>query len=157
MYLNKAFIIGNLTRDPELKALPSGSKVCTFSVATNRAYKDKEGVRKEVVEYHNVAVFGRVGELSAQYLKKGSQAFVEGRLQTRSWEADGQKKYRTEIIADNVQFGGRPTSSSSSGAASSVPNSSSGEEKGADLGKGSAPSDTIEYPNEDIKPEDIPF
>ena len=85
MYLNKAIIIGNLTRDPELKALPSGTKVCTFGLATNRVYKDKEGNRQENTEFHNIVVFGRTAELVSQYLKKGSQALVEGRLQTRSW------------------------------------------------------------------------
>src|SRR5580704_2799187 len=110
MYLNKAIIIGNLTRDPELKALPSGSKVTTFSVATNRTYKDKNGAKQESVEFHNIVVFGKVAELVAQYLKKGSQALIEGRIQTRSWDdKDGQKKYRTEIVADTVQFGSRPT------------------------------------------------
>lgn len=156
MYLNKAFIIGNLTRDPELKALPSGNKVCSFGMATNRTYKDKEGVRKEIVEYHNIVAFGRLGELSAQYLKKGSQACVEGRLQTRSWDGtDGQKRYRTEIVADNIQFGWRgagagPFSGSSSGGV--------GEEgKSIDANKGGTPSETIEYPSEDISPDDIPF
>ena len=105
MYLNKAYIIGNLTREPELKALPSGIKVCSFAVATNRSYKDKDGQRKDSVDFHNIVAFGKLGELSAQYLKKGQQALVEGRIQTRSWDApNGEKKYRTEIIADNVQF-----------------------------------------------------
>jgi single-strand DNA-binding protein len=147
MYLNKALIIGNLTRDPELKALPSGTKVCSFSVATNRVYKDKEGQRQETAEFHNIVVFGRVAELAAQYLKKGSQALVEGRIQTRSWDApDGQKKYRTEIVADNIQFGSRP-----SGAGG---NQSAGE-KAKD--GAAAPVDTIEYPSEEINPDDIPF
>ena len=87
MYLNKAFIIGNLTRDPELKALPSGTKVASFSLATNRSYKDKDGNRKDMADFHNIVAFGRLGELVAQYLKKGSQAYVEGRMQTRSWDA----------------------------------------------------------------------
>src|ERR1044072_9605876 len=101
MYLNKAFIIGNLTRDPELKALPSGTKVCSFGLATNRTYKDKDGARKDATEFHNIVAFAKLGELSAQYLKKGQQALVEGRLQTRSWDAqNGEKKYRTEIIAE---------------------------------------------------------
>ena len=92
MYLNKAFIIGNLTRDPELKALPSGIKVCSFGVATNRVWRDKEGNKQESTEFHNIVVFGRQAETTAQYLKKGSSVLVEGRLQTRSWDAqDGQK------------------------------------------------------------------
>lgn len=108
MYLNKAQVIGNLTRDPELKALPSGIKVSSMSVATNRIWKNKEGVKQEAADYHNVVVFGRQAETCAQYLKKGSQVLVEGRLQTRSWEDKDQKKqYRTEIVAENIQFGAR--------------------------------------------------
>src|SRR3989338_1047112 len=108
MYLNKAIIIGNLTRDPEMRALPSGIQVASFSVATNRVWKDKEGNKKEQADFHNVVVFGRQAEIAAQYLKKGSSVLVEGRMQTRSWDAqDGQKKYRTEIVADRIQFGPR--------------------------------------------------
>jgi single-strand DNA-binding protein len=146
MYLNKAYIIGLLTRDPELKALPSGNKVCTFGVATNRYFKDKDGKRQENVEFHNIVVFGRMAETSAQYLKRGSQALVEGRIQTRSWEADGQKKYRTEIVADNIQFGNRP--SGSAGSVGATPS------KDSALG---AAGDTIQYPSEEINPDDIPF
>ena len=154
MYLNKAFIIGNLTRDPELKALPSGTKVCSFSVATNRVYKDKDGARQEAADFHNIVAFARLGELCAQYLKKGSQALVEGRIQTRSWEGqDGKKNYRTEIVADNIQFGSRgggggaPASGTSS-AGSSAPK---GEDAGKDAGE------AIEYPQDSINPDDIPF
>ncbi|PIR24153.1 single-stranded DNA-binding protein [Candidatus Campbellbacteria bacterium CG11_big_fil_rev_8_21_14_0_20_44_21] len=144
MYLNKAIIIGNLTRDPELKSLPSGVPVATFAVATNRVWKDKEGNRKESVDYHNIVVFGRQAETTAQYLKKGSSALIEGRIQTRSWEGnDGVKKYMTEIVADRVQFGPKKT-----GAPSSP--SSEGDSPKENL-------DTIEYPEEDLKPEDIPF
>ncbi len=149
MYLNKAFIIGNLTRDPEVKALPSGSKVCSFGVATNRIYKDKDGNRQEAVEYHNISVFAKLAELAGQYLKKGQQVLVEGRIQTRSWESNGEKKSRTEIIADNIQFGNK-----SSGASPSAPKSSntkSVEEPSQDSG------DKIDYPQEEINPDDIPF
>ncbi|HEY4494710.1 MAG TPA: single-stranded DNA-binding protein, partial [Candidatus Paceibacterota bacterium] len=115
MYLNKAIIIGNLTRDPEIKALPSGIKVCTVSVATNRVWKDKNGARQDATDYHNVVVFGRQAETTAQYLKKGSGILVEGRMQTRSWDGqDGQKKYRTEIVADRIQFGNKSGSGSGS-------------------------------------------
>ncbi len=148
MYLNKAFIIGNLTRDPELKALPSGTKVCSFAVATNRYYKDKDGNRQDASEFHNIVAFAKLGELSAQYLKKGSQVYVEGRLQTRSWEGkDGEKKYRTEIIADTVQFGNRPTGAPSAAAPAG--------KKGAEAPD--APADKIDYPSEEINPDDIPF
>jgi single-strand DNA-binding protein len=108
MYINKAIIYGNLTRDPELKSLPSGIQVASFSVATNRVWKDKNGAKQESVDFHNVVVFGRQADLVSQYLKKGSGVFVEGRMQTRSWDGqDGQKKYRTEVVADRIQFGPR--------------------------------------------------
>ncbi len=150
MYLNKVLLVGNLTRDPELKALPNGSKVCSFSVATNRVWKDQNGQRQEATDYHNIVVFGRQAETSAQYLKKGSNAMVEGRLQTRSWDGqDGKKQYRTEIVADRVQFGLRPTGSP----ASSGPSS----ESSAEQNTSKQAFDTIEYPEDDINPEDIPF
>lgn len=107
MYLNKVMIYGNLTRDPELKSLPSGSSVANFGIATNRTWKDKDGSKKEQTEFHNIVAFGKTGELVAQYLKKGSAAYVEGRLQTRIWDKDGAKQYRTEIVAEAVQFGPR--------------------------------------------------
>jgi single-strand DNA-binding protein len=107
MYINKVFLFGNLTRDPELRALPSGMNVASFSVATNRVYKDRDGKKQEQTDFHNVVVFGRQADTINQYLKKGSSVFVEGRMQTRSWEKDGKKNYRTEVIADRVQFGPR--------------------------------------------------
>ncbi|PIQ67167.1 MAG: single-stranded DNA-binding protein [Candidatus Zambryskibacteria bacterium CG_4_9_14_3_um_filter_40_16] len=149
MYLNKAIVIGNLTRDPEIKALPSGIQVSTFSVATNRVWKDKNGDKQESVDYHNIVVFGKQAENVAQYLKKGSSALVEGRMQTRSWDAqDGSKKYRTEIVADRVQFGPRRDSVGSS---SQKENSKDKEDDSSN----DAPA--IEYPTEDINPDDIPF
>ena len=111
MYLNKATIIGNLTRDPELKALPSGQKVASFSIATNRTWKDNNGAKQEAVEYHNVIAFGKQAEVIAQYCTKGSQLLVEGRIQTRSWEKDEIKHYRTEIVVENFQFGSKPSDS----------------------------------------------
>lgn len=147
MYLNKAFVAGNLTRDPELRALPSGANVCTFSVATNRVWYNQDKQKQEATEYHNIVVFGRQAETSAQYLKKGSGVLVEGRLQTRSWDKDGQKQYRTEIVADRVQFGAR---AGGSGATQEV---KGGDQPGQE---GSSKSD-IEYPTEEISPDDIPF
>jgi single-strand DNA-binding protein len=151
MYLNKVIIIGNLTRDPELRSLPSGIKVCSFSLATNRVWKDKNGARQESADYHNVVVFGRQAETVAQYMKKGSSMLVEGRMQTRSWEdkTSGEKKYRTEIVADRTQFGPKSGATSGGGAPST----------GAKAQGASGPDDvdTIEYPEEDINPEDIPF
>jgi len=145
-YLNKTIVLGNLTRDPELKVLPSGVKVANFSIATNRTWKDSEGQKKEEVEYHNIVVFGRQAEASAEYLAKGSQALVEGRLQTQSWDdaGTGKKMYRTEIVADFVQFGSRKDQTES-------------QEVKDTTKTVKASSDKIEYPEEDISPEDIPF
>ena len=155
MYLNKVFIIGNLTRDPELKALPSGTKVCSFGMATNRNFKDKDGNRQEATEFHNIVVFGRVAELAAQYLKKGSQAYVEGRLQTRSWEQNNEKKYRTEVVAETVQFGNRPGAGGASGAGASATGAGKGGKDAATPVIESG--EKIDYPSEEISPDDIPF
>lgn len=155
MYLNKAIVFGNLTRDPELRSLPSGIQVASFSVATNRVYKDKDGQRKEQVEYHNVVVFGKQADLVSQYMRKGSSILVEGRMQTRSWDADGGKKYRTEIVADGIQFGPR-TTGGTGGAPSAAPASKSKDAGEAKEDK-PEPIDTIKYPDEEINPEDIPF
>lgn len=152
MYLNKVLIIGNLTRDPELKSIPSGIKVCSFSVATNRVWKDKNGAKQEAADYHNIVVFGRQAETVAQYMRKGSQVMIEGRLQTRSWDdaATNIKKYRTEIIADRVQFG-----TSSGGAVKSTSNQETSSGKKDEDSDDNL--DTIEYPEEQINVEDIPF
>lgn len=100
--LNKAQLIGNLTRDPELKTLPSGQSVCSFAVATNRRWKDKDGNQQDAPEYHEVVIWGKPAEWAAQSLAKGKKVYIEGRLQTRSWEGtDGAKRQRTEIVADD--------------------------------------------------------
>ncbi len=138
MYLNKSLIYGNLTRDPELKALPSGQAVCSLSIATNRPYTDKDGNRQEQVEYHNVVVFGKQAENVGRYLTKGSGVYIEGRLQTRSWDKDGVKMYWTEIIAERVQFG-------------------PGNNKAEAPTKSTIPAYSLGYPEEEINPEDIPF
>ncbi|OGG49169.1 hypothetical protein A3G63_00900 [Candidatus Kaiserbacteria bacterium RIFCSPLOWO2_12_FULL_52_8] len=159
MYLNKVFLYGNLTRDPELKALPSGGQVANFGLATNRTYKDKNGQKQETTEFHNVVAFGRTAEVIAQYVKKGRPLFVEGRLQTRSWDDKdtGKKNYRTEITVENFQFGadgGRGGSASSAAAGGSA--SSQNETAVADTAGGQG-ADEIKYPDEEINPEDIPF
>ena len=148
MYLNKAMIYGNLTRDPEMKSLPSGMQVTSFSVATNRVFTDRDGKRQEQADYHNIVVFGRQAETSAQYLKKGSGVYVEGRLQTRSWDKDGVKQYRTEIVADRVQFGPRTDGGGGGNYQASSNNNAPQQDD--------APS-MPENPNEEINPEDIPF
>ena len=152
MNLNKAFIAGNLTRDPELKQLPSGTNLAQFAIATNREYTDKAGQKQKFTEYHNVVAWGKLGELCHQYLKKGRMALVEGRIQTRSWDdkQTGQKKYRTEIIAENVQFGPRGGDVGQNPASSGVASApASPKEELA----------TVEYPadEEEINPEEMPF
>ncbi len=155
MYLNKVQLYGNLTRDPEMKALPSGQNVANFSIATNRVFKDKNGAKQEQTEFHNVVAFGRTADVIGQYLKKGRPIYVEGRIQTRSWEKDGVKQYRTEIVAETFQFGasGGPGQGGGGGY-------DGGRSSGRDEGAQSAPADggdAIQYPDEDINPEDIPF
>jgi len=150
MYLNKAFVYGNLTRDPELRSLPSGVQVASFSIATNRVWKNKEGQKQESAEFHNIVVFGRQAEIVNQYLKKGSACLIEGRIQTRSWESDGQKKYRTEIVADRVQFGPKGDDGGSAPSKSNDAPDQSGSSDAED-------NQDVDYPDEEINPEDIPF
>ena len=158
MYLNKVFLIGNLTRDPEMKAIATGTKVTSFSIATNRVWKDQNGVKKDTTEYHNVVAFGRQAETIAQYLKKGSSVYVEGRIQTRSWDAqDGQKKYRTEIIVENFQFGPKAGGGTGGTGYGSTPTTSGISDAEAPQKGAPADLDTIEYPDEEINLEDIPF
>lgn len=140
MYINKAIIIGKITKDIELKSLPSGTSVASFSVATNESYKDKDGNKQEKAEFHNIVVFGKQAENVSHYMKKGSEIYVEGKIQTRSWEQDGVKKYRTEIVANNIQFGYSPKNESQSNTEQATPS-----------------DEPIEYPEDDINPEDIPF
>ena len=153
MYINKAMLFGNLTRDPELRALPSGMNVVNFSIATNRTYKDRDGKKQEQTDFHNIVVFGRQADTVSQYLKKGSSVFVEGRMQTRSWDdkTSGEKKYRTEVVADRVQFGpkGSGARSTSSG--------QGGEDQTPPDDMASGGGSGIEYPKDDINPDDIPF
>ena len=107
---NKAFLLGNLGRDPEVRSLPSGQPVANFPMATSRKWRDREGNQQEQTEWHQIVCFGRLAEIAGQYLTKGKQVFVEGRIQTRSWDdrTSGEKRYRTEVVADNFQMLGGP-------------------------------------------------
>ncbi len=108
MNLNKVFLIGRLTRDPELKTLPSGKAVANFGFATDTFFTDKSGQKQQQPEFHNIVLFGRLAEIASQYLTKGSLAFLEGRIRTRSWEdSSGNKRYRTEVIGQRLQLGPR--------------------------------------------------
>lgn len=150
MYLNKSYILGNLTKDPEIKSLPNGTKVCNFSLATNRTFKDANGAKQENVEYHNIVMFAKLAEIGGQYLKKGQSCLIEGRIQTRSWDDPngGGKKYRTEIVADSMQMGPKggavQTGGNNMQADENIPVSNKQE------------LDTIDY-GEVINPDDIPF
>jgi len=161
MNLNRVILIGNLTRDPELKTIPSGQSVCNFSIATNRAWTDQSGVKQQATEFHNIVAWRRLAEICGQYLKKGSLIMIEGRLQTRSWQAqDGTNRYRTEIVAESMQMGPRaggqtsdykPASVSSSAMAPENPGNKSVED--------SIPSINLDEQGEpieeSIKPTDV--
>ncbi len=157
MYLNKVLLYGNLTRDPEVRALPSGQQVTSFGIATNRSYKDKSGAQKEMTEFHNIVAFGRLAEVMGQYLKKGRPVYVEGRLQTRSWEADGKKNYRTEVVVDNFQFGADGGPARGGGAGSAGPRQQASQPADEFGGAPASGGEEIQYPEEEIHPEDIPF
>lgn len=154
--LNKAFVAGRLTRDPEGRTTPNGQRVTSFSVATNRVFKDKEGNKQEQVEFHNIVLWGRLAEIASQYLVKGQEVLIEGRIQTRSWDGqDGSKKYRTEIVGELMQLGSKPGGAGSSG--SFVPaDKAEGENKAASQEK-DAKKPTTNDDVEEIKIEDIPF
>lgn len=149
MNLNKAFVIGNLTRDPELKTLPSGTIVTSFSIATNRMWTSQNGEKKQDTQFHNIVAFGKTAEIANQYLKKGSLVCVEGRIQTRSWDGqDGSKRYRTEIVVERLQLGPRRTGESSTPPSSEAPGEAPKETESLE---------TIEYPDENSDPDSIPF
>ena len=168
MDLNKVMIIGRLTRDPELRTTPSGINVCQIGVATSYVYTNQTtGQKVEQTEFHNVVLWRKLGEIANQYLKKGNQIYIEGRLQTRSWDAkDGQKKYRTEIIGDNmIMLGGKPAGSAApSGSYQAAaqgyaaPAAAKPFTPAADTAQ---PAPTEQLPTiqqgEDINVEDIPF
>ncbi len=154
-------IIGRLTRDPELKTIPSGQQVAIISVATNRHWTDQSGQKQEATEYHNVVVWGRLAETCGQYLKKGQLAFFEGRLQTRSWDGqDGVKRYRTEIVAETMQMGPK---AGESGNASGYNQSNNNSNQAPTKQEEQIPTIQQDEPittnqaNDDIKVEDIPF
>ena len=156
MSLNKVLIIGNLTRDPELRTTATGQNVCSFGIATNRVWTDQKGTKQEQVEFHNVVAWGRLAEIAGQYLAKGRKVFIEGRLQTRDWEGqDGVKRMRTEIITENLQIldraaGGAPQGTGAPRAAGSASPSSNFDSQ-------NAPPQNEDPGDEGIKIEAIPF
>ncbi len=152
-------IIGRLTRDPELRSTPSGVNVCQIGVATSYVYTNQQtGQKVEQTEFHNVVLWRKLGEIANQYLKKGTQVFIEGRLQTRSWDGkDGAKRYRTEIVADNMIMLGRPTAGSMPTASAPAPTGSYNSPAAAS--QNTAPIEELPtiVQGEDINVEDIPF
>ncbi|MBI2443667.1 MAG: single-stranded DNA-binding protein [Candidatus Magasanikbacteria bacterium] len=158
MDLNKVMLIGRLTRDPELKSLPSGRSVCTFTVATSRQWTDAAGARQKQSEFSAVVAWGKIGETAGQFLHKASKVYLEGRLQTREWTGtDGIKRWRTEIIADNfIMLDAPPAGGGAAGRAAPSPSSPGAPGVTAAVGAPVAapPEEVVE---EEIKVEDIPF
>lgn len=172
MSLNRAQIIGNITRDPELKQIPGGSTVATFSIATNFSWTDSSGQKQDRAEYHNIVAWRKLAEICGQYLRKGSKVFIEGRIQTRDWEGeDGVKRYRTEIVADNMIMldrKGEGGSSMGAGAAmggamagSSMGQGShqgiSGDDGSGATGDDSATTNAAPAPADEVSIDDLPF
>lgn len=158
MNLNKVFILGRVTADPETRTTTSGERVTSFSIATNRVWTDKSGQKKEASEFHNVVFFGRQADVASQFLSKGSLVLVEGRLQTRSYEAkDGTKRYVTEIMGESLQLG--PRSTNAGGGNFEKPSSGNSNFGSAPKtgGKEDVPVIEIEDDILDIRPEDLPF
>ncbi len=152
MNLNKVFILGNLTRDPELRQTPGGQSVCSFGVATNSFFQDKSGQRQQKTEFHNVVVWGRQAEIANQFLKKGGLVLVEGRLQTRSWQdKQGVNRKTAEIISERLQLGPR------AGGDGSRTSFGGGDKPADDFEQHKEELPDIHIDEEDIKPEDIPF
>lgn len=148
MNLNKVILIGRLTADPQLRTTASGMPVTSFSLATNRVWTNKSGEKQEDTEFHNIVVWARQAEIVNQFLKKGSLAMVEGRLQTRSWQdKDGNNRKTTEVVAERIQFGPRSQSNS-------IPNRTSLAEENK---KNDVLEINIDEEGEEIKGEDIPF
>lgn len=180
MNLNKAIVVGRLTRDPETRTVPSGQTVASFGLATNRVWTAQDGNKQEATDFHNIVAWGRLGEICGRYLTKGSLVLIEGRIQTRSWEGqDGVKRYRTEIVAETMQMGPKSAGAGGGGTgfqASQAPKNSSPREEiptieveetsapakeesssekditGAESGK-----ENIKEEDEGINVEDIPF
>lgn len=159
MNVNKVLLVGRLTRDPEVRNTPSGQTVATLSLATNRFWKDKSGQRQDKTEFHNVVVWGRLAEIAGQYLTKGQEAYIEGRLETRKYTAkDGSERRTTEIIAENMQLGSKPQGGFSGRNTNSNSNFSPAPKENMQ----SAPAEEIptinlEEETDEVKIEDVPF
>jgi len=153
--VNKVIIVGNLGQDPETRYMPSGSAVTNFTVATNESWKDKQtGEQKDRTEWHRVAMFNRLAEIAAEYLRKGSQVYIEGKLRTRKWQGqDGNDRYTTEIIADEMQMLGSRGDGGGGGSFGGGSSKGGGKGGGSKASGGSAPP----APGPDDFDDDIPF
>ncbi|MFA7170969.1 MAG: single-stranded DNA-binding protein [Candidatus Paceibacterota bacterium] len=155
MNFNKAIVIGRVTKDPEIRTTPSGQSVATLSIATNRVWNNNSGERQEKTEFHNIVAWGKLAEICGQYLTKGQEVLFEGRMETRTWEGqDGQKRSRTEIIAENMQMGAKSKGTGNSGSYEKTTSTSAAPHESH-----SAPAPAKESENfeEEIRIEDIPF
>ncbi|OGH66018.1 MAG: hypothetical protein A3B90_02895 [Candidatus Magasanikbacteria bacterium RIFCSPHIGHO2_02_FULL_41_13] len=149
MDLNRATLLGRLTRDPEIRSTPSGQSVATIGVATGRVWTDQSGVKQERTEFHNCVLWGKLADIAGQYLSKGRRVYLEGRLETKDWAGqDGVKRYRTEIIVENMIMLDGPRGSSAPGSPSAAT-----AQAPQDFGNNSSQSN----PDDEIKVEDIPF
>lgn len=161
MNVNKAIIVGRLTRDPEMRTTPSGQTVANFSIATSSKWKGQDGQQQERTEFHNVVAWGRRGEVIGQYVTKGQELFVEGRLETRSWDdkETGKKMYRTEIIMDNFEFGAKPGGGNAQGnyAAAPTQNQNAAPAAQPQAKEEEIPTINLDDEQEEVKIEDVPF
>ena len=155
MDLNKVFILGRLTSDPQLKLISSGKQMAIFSVATNRIYKDKDGKTQKDVTYHNVIAWGRNAEIANSFLRKGSLVLIEGRLQNRTYTgSDGQNKKRTEIICERMQLGPKSTNTFQE---SEMPKNLDEDSKNSQNSQNDLPEIELEEDTQEIKEDDLPF
>jgi len=160
MNVNKVLLVGRLTRDPEVRNTNTGQTVASISMATNSFWKDKSGQRQEKTEFHNVILWGRLGEIAGQYLTKGAEAFIEGRLQTRKYTAkDGTERRITEIVAENLQLGSRAQGSGSNGSynrPATQPQAQSSAPQ-APIQEEAIPTINLDEEQDEVKIEDVPF
>lgn len=160
MNVNKAILVGNVTRDPEIRTTQSGQTVAAFGLATNRYWTGKDGQKQEQVEFHNVVLWGRLAEIAGQYLTKGQSVYIEGRIQTRTYTAkDGTEKRITEIVGENMQLGSRRQGGySSSGSQQPAQSAKSfNKDQNQETAKEEIPTINLEDEREEVKISDVPF
>ncbi len=156
--LNKVMLIGNLTRDPEMRYTPAGTAVCTFGVATNRSWTTESGEKKDEADFHNIVAWNKLGEICAQLLKKGRKVYVEGRLSTRSWQGqDGTQKQRTEVVINDMVILDKKEDSGESIDIPEMESQVPPEEKEVKTKSKSKKEEKVEEPVEEVGEEDIPF